>query len=72
LVRFPIRLDTMTDIQKFVGITTKIDKRVELSDDDGHCVSARSLLGAVASMEWGRTYCTCDEETANKLVEFSI
>ena len=68
--RFRIRLDTMSDITKFLEISTKIDSKVELVDNDGHCVSAKSLLGALASLEWNSIYCICKDQYADRFSEF--
>lgn len=72
MVRFRIRLDTMANINKFVSIATSVSGNVDLSDGDGHCVSAKSLLGALATMDWDRIYCTCPESVVNFFDSFLI
>ena len=71
-MRIRIRLDTMTDVNKFISVTSNISRDVKLEDNDGHCVSAKSLLGALASMEWDTLYCYCDEDISSKISEFVL
>lgn len=51
--RLRINLDTYSQIQKFVGIINKNNIDASLTSGDGkYCVNARSLLGALATMDW--------------------
>ncbi len=62
-MRIKIRLDTMTDINRFVGDMTKTDADVFLTDKDrNYVVSAKSLLGAVYSMEWDEIWCESNKD----------
>ena len=61
-MREKIRLDTMSDINGFVAAVSKVDSKVTLEDDEGHRVSATSLLGAIYSMEWECIYCHCEKD----------
>ena len=56
-MRQKIRLDALTDIKQFVDVVSRINARVVLEDDDGHRVSAQSLIGAAYTMEWDCVYC---------------
>jgi hypothetical protein len=56
-MRQKIRLDTMSDVQNFVKAVSSVESRVILEDNDGHRVSATSILGALYSMEWTHIYC---------------
>ena len=57
-----IQLDTMKDIHKFVEIVSRLDEEVLLKDNSGHCVSAKSLMGAIYTMEWSDIYCYCNKD----------
>lgn len=46
-MRLKIRLDTDSDAVKLVGIASKLKENITLTDGNGLCVSAKSLLGAV-------------------------
>ncbi len=61
-MRIKIRLDTMSEINAFVGDMTKCDANAFLTDKDrNYIVSAKSMLGAVYSMEWDEVWCECDD-----------
>ena len=68
-----IRLDTMTDIQKFVEVVSRIDEQVYLEDGTGYKVSAKSLLFAsVAKMEWSTIYCSCSKDISGSILPWII
>ncbi len=62
-MRIKIRLDTMSEVNSFVGDMTKSNATVYLTDGNrDFIVSAKSLLGAVYSMEWDEIWCESDED----------
>lgn len=67
-----IRLDTMNEIQTFVNIVSRTEARVHLQDGKDYCVNARSLLGAIAAMEWSDIYCISDVDISGKISDFII
>ena len=67
-----VRLDTMSDVQQFVTIASAIDEKVFLEDEEGHRVSAKSLLGALYSMEWDSTSCVCEKDISGALIKWII
>ena len=71
-MRQRIRLDTMTDIQKFIATVSKVDCRVFLEDNTGYKVSAQSLLGALLSMEWEEVYVHCEKDIAGIILPWII
>ena len=71
-MRQKIRLDTMSDVQKFIEVVSKIGERVTLEDGCGHCVSATSLLGALYSMEWTHIYCYCEKDISGSILPWII
>ena len=46
-MKLKIRLDTDSDAVKLVGITSKLNENITLTDGNGLCVSAKSLLGTM-------------------------
>ncbi|MDD4774095.1 MAG: hypothetical protein PHZ09_10945 [Eubacteriales bacterium] len=72
-MRIKVRLDTMTAINNFVSDMTKYNGNVYLTDKDRNfIVSAKSMLGAVYSMEWDEVWCESDEDIfqiVNKYME---
>ena len=57
-----IRLDTLSDVKGFVEIASRLQTPVHLTDGNNLTVSAKSILGAMYTMEWSEVYCTCDED----------
>lgn len=72
MMRQKIRLDTMSDVQKFVDAVSKVDDKVILEDNEGHRVSATSLLGALYSMEWAHIYCYCQKDISGVILPWII
>ena len=67
-----IRLETMTDITKFQDIISKIDGDIKLVDGTGYCVNAKSILGAIAALEWKNLYVKSDKDLYTVLKEFCV
>ena len=61
-MRVKIRLDTLSEVHAFVDAVSNFKEKVELVDDEGHCVSAKSILGALYSFEWSQIYCRCEKD----------
>ena len=66
-----IELVGMSDINKFIAITTKLPGVIKLTDCDNYSVSAKSLLGALASMEWDELYCESEVDIYTHIAEFA-
>ena len=65
-----IYLDTRGSIMKFVNICSKFEEPVYLQDGENFCVSAKSLLGAIATMDWSEVYVVCDKDIRTSISEF--
>ena len=71
-MRIKIRLDPMSEINAFVGAMTKTGANVFLTDKDRNfIVSAKSMLGAVYSMEWEEVWCESDEDIYHVVSKFA-
>lgn len=62
MTRTQIRLDTLSDVNKFVEVMSRITDQVWLEDGSGIRVSAKSMLGVLYSMEFTRIYCYCERD----------
>ena len=71
-MRQRVRLDTMSDIQKFVEVASRVEDKVFLEDNTGFKVSAKSLLGALLSMEWNEVYVHCDKDISARILPWII
>ena len=69
-MRTKIVLDTMSDIQKFVAVTTAIPYNIVVKDNNNHCVNAKSLLGMIYAMEFDEIWCECDVDIFHQIREF--
>lgn len=67
----PLELVGLADVNKFVGIVTKLSGSIKLTDGKEYSVNGRSLLGALASMEWDELYCESDTDIYTKIKEFA-
>ena len=71
-MRAKINLNTMTDVQKFVDTVSDVNEDVILKDNAGHCVSAKSLLGAIYTMEWADVYCECSKDISGSILSWIV
>lgn len=71
-MRYKIRLDTMADINRFVGVATKYPGKIMLTDGDNFTVSGKSLLGAMYTFEWEQIYCESETEIYHLISDFIV
>lgn len=71
-MKVKIRLETLSDIREFVSTATSIDACIHLTDGNRLTVSAKSILGAMYSMEWSDIYCTSDKDIYMAIRKFVI
>ena len=69
-MKVKINIDTLSKINKFVSICSQFDCKVNLIDGSGYCVSAKSLVGVVATMDWSQVYVECDRDIYSHIAEF--
>ena len=71
-MRYRIRLDTMSDVNKFVKMATKHTGKIMLSDGEDFSVSGKSLLGAMYTMEWDQVFCESENEIYHEIKDFIV
>lgn len=71
-MRYRIRLDTMSDVNKFVKIASKNSGKIMLSDGENFTVSGKSLLGAMYTMEWDQVFCESENEIYHLIKDFIV
>ena len=69
-MRARINIDTMSDIQKFVEICSLLNYKINLIDGHQYCVSAKSLMGAIATADWSEVYVECDHDIRSHIWQF--
>lgn len=71
-MKVKVRLDTLSDIKGFVNVVSPIADEVHLTDGNNLTVSAKSILGAMYTMEWSEVYCTCDKDIYSIIRTFIV
>ena len=69
-MRAKINIDTLNKIYAFVRICEGFDCRVDLIDGSGYRVSAKSTLGAVATMDWSQVFVECEKDIRRYIEDF--
>ena len=67
-----IRLDTMSDVHRFVKIATAQKGKVNITDNNGLTVSAKSVLGALYALEFDELWCETEEDISFIIRDFII
>jgi hypothetical protein len=70
-MKVKVELDTMSDVTEFVSIVSTVSAPVHLVSDH-FCVSGKSLLGALYTMEWSEVWCECDIDIYSKIAKFVV
>ena len=71
-MRAKINIDTFGKINSFVSICSKFNCNIRLIDGTGYCVSAKSVIGAVATMDWTEVFVVSDEDIYSHIKEFVV
>lgn len=71
-MKVKLRLDTVTDVKTFVEAVSGLNEIVEVKDNAGHCVSAKSLMGMLYSLEWSEIWCECENDIYHNIEQFVI
>ena len=72
MYKYKINLVTMSDMTEFVEIVSKVEGIVRLTDGDGFCVNGKSILGAVATIEWNALYCVSDTDIYSRIEKYCV
>lgn len=69
-MRAKINLDTMSKIRAFVDVCSQLNCDVSLIDGNGYRVSAKSLVGAIATTDWSQVFIECERDIYAYVQEF--
>ena len=69
-MRAKINIDTLSKINTFVAICSRLDCKVDLIDGKDYRVSAKSLIGAMATMDWSQVFVECERDIYAYIQEF--
>ena len=65
-----VNLDTMSKINAFVGVCSRLDCRVDLVDGNNYRVSAQSLVGVLATVDWSEVFVECEKDIYAYIQDF--
>ena len=71
-MKVKIQLETMSDVQKFVGIASQQKHSVFITDGNGLKVSGKSLLGALYALEFDALWCESDMDMWQAIKDFIV
>lgn len=71
-MRIKIRLDTASDAVKFSNIAAKLDGEIYILDGNGLKASAKSVMGALYSLEFNEIWCESEHDYTTKFLDFII
>lgn len=69
---YNIELTTESEMMDFVKIAAEEPGVVKLADGNGFCVNGKSLLGALATIEWATLYCVSENDIYFKIEKFCV
>ena len=69
-MKHEINLDTMSKINKFVAICSGLDCKIDLIDGEGYRVSGKSLVGALATVDWTHVFVECEHDIYSHIKDF--
>jgi hypothetical protein len=71
-MKVQLRLDTISDVQNFTKICETIQTPIYIKDNANHCVSGKSMMGMLYSLEWKEIWCECETDIYSKIKDFVI
>lgn len=71
-MKHEINLDTMSKINKFVAICSGLDCKVDLIDGNGYRISAKSLVGVLATVDWSQVFVVCEDDIYSHIKDFIV
>jgi hypothetical protein len=72
-MRFRVYIETLSDANRLSGIAGTFDETtsIRLIDNSGFCVNAKSILGAICSMEFDEIWLVSNKDVYSKFAEFA-
>ena len=70
--KYKIILETLSDVKAFVDIVSQYENEIVLTDGQNYIVNAKSVLGAMYSIEWNELYVSSDIDIYTQIRQFTI
>lgn len=61
-MRVRLRLDTLTDVNKFVNIIAALKQPITITDGNGLRVNAKSVIGVLHALEFDNLVCETEDD----------
>ena len=71
-MRVQINLDTMTDANNFVAITSRLPGKIVVIDNKGMCVNAKSILGMLYALEFEELWCESEFDIFEDIEKYVV
>lgn len=71
-MRVKIRLDTASDAAEFSTLVSSVKGSAIIRDNAGHCVNAKSVLGALYALEFNELWFESEENLYSILDKFIV
>lgn len=71
-MKLKIRLDTVSDANRFAAIVSNLKGRIVITDGNGLCVNGKSVLGALHALEFTDLWCESENEIYGYIRDFVI
>ena len=71
-MRARLRLDTFSDIRKFVKIASRLEGRIYVTDGHGLIANAKSLLNMIPTLKYEELWCESENDIYFRIKEFLI
>lgn len=72
MYKFRVRLDTATDVARFVAIAESLPYMVHIIDETGNQGNAKTLFNVISSLQWKKVYIVSDEDIYTPFQNFII
>ena len=70
--KYKIELVTTRDCQEFIHNLTRAQKKADLIDGKGYRVSANSMLGALAALEWDSLFVVSEDDIYEEVKKWVV
>lgn len=71
-MKVKIRLDTGADAINFSNIATTLEGKIIITDNNGLCVNAKSILGMLYALEFEELWCESEKDIYSHIEKFII
>ena len=71
-MKVKIALDTLTNVSEFVKTVSKLDGKITITDGNGMCVNAKSIIGVLHALEFDELWCESENDIYSHISKFVV